>query len=393
MAVGEPIEAFRGAKLDAAIIGAGPAGAAVALALKRSGIESVAMIDWPRRRRFAVGESAAPGIGILLEHLGLDCRLERLGHRPCHGNLSFWGGVAPRAADYFSRASGPGWHLDRAAFDGWLRDQARDAGARFLAPARLLEARRDGQAWRLQLGADAAAIELSARWVLDATGRGAAVSRRLGARLHRVDHLLALAVIGRPAGEARFRGFTVVEATEIGWWYGARLPDGRAMMALMTDADIARRNGLRAAAAFHQAWSATIEMRRFAAPVSVAEGPAVFSAATQFLDRAAGPGWLALGDALMALDPLSASGLTGALEDALAAGEVIAGSLSGGDSERRLAAGYARRARATLESFLTARLGVYAAERRWHESLFWRRRIAGSEILGYHAPQQEEFAA
>jgi flavin-dependent dehydrogenase len=393
MEAGEPIEAFRGAKLDAAIIGGGPAGAAVALALKRSGIENVAMIDRPRRRRFSIGESAAPGIAVLLERLGLDCRLERLGHRPCHGNASFWGEDGPRVADFFSQASGPGWHLDRAAFDGWLRDQARAAGARLLAPARLLEAERDGQAWRLLLGTDAATIELSARWVLDATGRGAAVSRRLGARLHRVDHLLALAIIGRPADEARFRGFTVIEATEIGWWYGARLPDGRAMMALMTDADIARRSCLRAAAAFHQAWLATIEMRRFAVPVSLAEAPAVFSAATQFLDRAAGPGWLALGDALMALDPLSASGLTGALEDALAAGEVIAGSLSGRASERRLAAGYARRARATLESYLTARLGIYAAERRWRESPFWRRRIAGSEIFGYHLRQQEEFAA
>jgi len=389
----EPIEAFRGAKLDAAIVGAGPAGAAAALALRRSGTESVAMIDWPRSRRMSIGESAAPGLAALLQRFGLDCRLECLGHLPCHGNVSFWGGTAPSIADFFRHASGPGWHLDRAAFDSWLRDQARDAGARLLAPARVLEAERDGEVWRLLLGTGTATIELSARWLLDATGRSAALSRRLGARLHRVDRLVALAVFGRPAAEARFRGFTMVEATEIGWWYGARLPDGRAMLALMTDADIARRNGLRAAAAFHEAWSATVEMRRFAAPLSPAEGPAVFSAATQFLDRAGGPSWLALGDALMALDPLSASGLTGALEDALAAGEVIAGSLSGSGSECLLAAGYAHRARVTLESYLTARFAIYAAERRWSESPFWRRRIAGSGNFGYHARQREEFAA
>jgi len=388
MRASEPIEAFRGAKLDAIVVGAGPAGAAAALAMRRSGIESVAVIDWPRRRRFAIGEAAAPGIAGLLERLGLDSRLERLGHRPCHGNVSFWGDADPRTVDFFRQGSAPGWHLDRAAFDRWLRDQARNAGARLLTPARLLEARRDGQVWRLLVGNGASAIELSARWILDATGRGAAVSRRLGARLHRVDHLLALAVIGRPAAEARFRGFTMIEAVEIGWWYGAQLPDGRAMMALMTDADIFRRNGL----AFHQAWSATIEMRRFAAPASQADDPEIFLAATQFLDRAAGPGWLALGDALMALDPLSASGLTGALEDALAAAEVVAGSPGGTSDEGRLAV-YAGRARATLENYLTGRLGIYATERRWRDSPFWRRRIAGGEDFGYYPRAQVESAA
>ena len=393
MEAGEPIEAFSGARLDAAIFGAGPAGAGVALALRRAGVEGVAMIDWPQRRRFAIGESAAPGIGVLLERLGLDCRLERLGHRPCHGNVSCWGEAFPRATDFFSQVSGPGWHLDRAAFDGWLRDQAREAGARLLTPARLLDARHDGQAWRLLVGNGATTTELSARWVLDATGRAAAVSRRFGARLHRIDHQIALAVIGRPSGEARFRGFTLIEAAEIGWWYGALLPDGRAMLALMTDADISQRNGLRAAAAFRRAWSATIEMQRFATPDSQADGPAIFSAATQFLDRAAGSGWLALGDALMALDPLSASGLTGALEDALAAAEVVAGSVGNGGDESRLIAGYARRARATLENYLTGRLGIYAAERRWRDSPFWRRRIAGGENFGYHPRQQVESAA
>jgi len=46
-----------------------------------------------------------------------------------------------------------------------------------------------------------------------------------------------------------------------------------------------------------------------------------------------------------------------------------------------------------LESYLTARFAIYAAERRWSESPFWRRRIAGSGNFGYHARQREEFAA
>ena len=201
-------------------------------------------------------------------------------------------------------------------------------------------------------------------------------------------------MIAQPALEARFRGFTIVEATEMGWWYGARLPDGRAMVALMTDADIAQAHGLRDAEAFHQVWVATAEIRDFAPPPPAPTGrPVAFSAATQYLDPAIGPGWLALGDALMAFDPLSASGITGALEDAIAAADVVAKTPGGRGDDRRLAAGYALRARATLESYLAARRAIYASERRWCDSLFWRRRIAAAESIVYHESQQEEFAA
>ena len=74
---------------------------------------------------------------------------------------------------------------------------------------------------------------------------------------------------------------------------------------------------------FRRAWATTSEIRHFVSPPREATRPAVFAAGTQFLDRAMGPGWLALGDALMAFDPLSASGITGALEDAIAAADTI----------------------------------------------------------------------
>ena len=394
MGAADPIGSFSAAKLDGRDLWRRPrrrgrgAGAEAARNRERSDGRLA-----PAAAAFASANRRRRGSARCFVRLGLDHRLERFGHRPCHGNLSFWGEAAPKAADFFSQASGTGWHLDRDAFDGWLRDSAREAGARLLSPARLVDARREDGVWRLVLGNRTATIELSARWILDATGRAAAPSRKLGARLRRLDRLVALAVIAEPAAEARFRGFTIVEAAEMGWWYGARLPDGRAMVALMTDADIAQTRGLREATSFHQAWCATTEMRRFARPALLDGAPTVFSAATHFLDPAIGTGWLALGDALMALDPLSASGLTGALEDALAAADVIAGGLTHGDSEHRLAAGYAGHARATLKSYLAARQEIYASERRWRESPFWRRRIAGDDVLSYHGRQQEEFAA
>ena len=91
--------------LDVLILGAGPAGSTLALALKRAGVGAVLLIDNPLRRAFRMGESAAPGLGSLLRHLGLDDRLESRGHRPCHGNRSLWGGGQPAVEDDATAAS------------------------------------------------------------------------------------------------------------------------------------------------------------------------------------------------------------------------------------------------------------------------------------------------
>jgi len=104
--------------------------------------------------------------------------------------------------------------------------------------------------------------------------------------------------------------------------------------------------------------------------------PVVFAAGTQFIDRAIAPGWLALGDALIALDPLSASGVTGAFEDAIVAADTLARLLDIPDrgEARDLRFSYAARANATLRRFLLERRAIYGAERRWSKNSFWQRR-------------------
>ena len=120
--------------IDVLILGSGPAGSALSLALKRAGIGDVLMIELSARPALRIGEAAPPGLGALLARLGLDERLERRGHRRCHGNRSLWGNDAPAITDFMMRAQGPGWHLDRGAFDGWLLGEAEDAGAERLCP-------------------------------------------------------------------------------------------------------------------------------------------------------------------------------------------------------------------------------------------------------------------
>jgi len=361
---------------DVLILGTGPAGSALALALKRAGIGNVLMIESSARPALRIGEAAAPGLGALLARLGLDERLERRGHRPCHGNRSLWGSDAPAMTDFMRQAQGPGWHLDRGAFDAWLQGEAGDAGVDRLSPARIEEAHWAAHRWRVRLRHGDDAMVLEARWIVDATGRPAAFARRHGAALHRLDRMIALAVLAEPAEGPGFDSYSHIEAAEFGWWYAARLPGGQAMISLMTDSDLARASGLFSAEGFAAAWQGTTEISRFAEPAAIV--PAVFSAGTQFIDQAIAPGWLALGDALMAFDPLSASGITGAIEDAIAAGELLVQLLEepAEADAKSLRGSYAARANAGLHRFMAEHRAIYAAERRWPESLFWCRRAS-----------------
>lgn len=371
-------------EFDVLILGAGPAGAGLALALRRAGVARVLLADRPARQPFRIGESAAPSLGALLRRLGLDDRLQSHGHRPCHGNLSVWGGSTLLVDDFMKRGCGPGWHLDREKFDAWLRVEAMAKGAELLSPASLGEVRADRDCWQASLRANGGKFEVSARWIVDATGRPAAFARRSGARLHRIDRLIALAARAEPAANSGFGGFSLVEAVDIGWWYAARLPGGPAVVALMTDADLASAADLPLPDVFRESWAATSQICRFVPPPPDATRPAIFAAGSQFLDRAVGRQWLALGDALIAFDPLSAAGITGALEDAIAAADTIVGQLDGsGNGERLdLRAKYAARADATLKRYLDQRLAIYGGEKRWAGGSFWERRtMMGPEPL------------
>jgi flavin-dependent dehydrogenase len=92
------------------------------------------------------------------------------------------------------------------------------------------------------------------------------------------------------------------------------------------------------------------------------------SARTAWTEPAAGEGWLAIGDAALAPDPLSSSGLLSALETALAAATALA---AGTGPAFRSYAGWleARRRR-----FLLERAQTYALEQRWPDHRFWQHR-------------------
>jgi flavin-dependent dehydrogenase len=98
---------------------------------------------------------------------------------------------------------------------------------------------------------------------------------------------------------------------------------------------------------------------------------AIVSATSQFCFTAYGRNWAVCGDAAQTLDPLSSSGISYAMADAINAANAVVRHFRGDDHcfyQREL-----HRRRRYLE-YLRSRLSYYHVEQRWPHALFWSRR-------------------
>lgn len=313
------------------VLGAGPAGATTALALRRAGV-GVTIVDSVRQPAIRVGESVPPAVGAALGELGVRIT----GHRESLGTTSAWGGTALRYRDYLFDGRGPGWHLDRHRFDRELLGAAISAGARVVRDRFV----RPGPCF-----------------VVDATGRRAAFAVSQGARRHRIDRLLGVVAVMASVGGINH---TLIESFEHGWWYAAPLPSGRLLVALLSDADIVRHHRWQEPAR----WLGQLRRTRHLATVDTMPELTIRAANSQVLTPSHGAGWLAVGDAAMALDPLSSAGILAAIRSGTEAAEaIVSGRLDG----------YDERVRQRFATFLGQRRFFYGQEQRW-ETPFWTRR-------------------
>jgi len=167
---------------------------------------------------------------------------------------------------------------------------------------------------------------------------------------------------------------TLVEATADGWWYCAWLPDTRLVVAFMTDADLLRLGQSQLRAHWLRQLQNTVHTRARTTGLTV-ERPLRplqwIAAASEVLECSGGTHWLAAGDAALSFDPLSAQGIYNALQSGLMAAETIDAALQGQNSA---VLGWALRNRQRFDRYLRTRQAYYSLERRWPDSVFWRRR-------------------
>jgi flavin-dependent dehydrogenase len=358
---------------DVLIVGAGPAGATAALNL--AGSRRVLLVDRQETPAPRIGESLPPAAGRLLADMGLLDSFLRQGHSCYHGNRALWNGV--QTEHHFLRdLDGHGWHLARDAFDAWLRAEARGRGAALLAPANVEEVDAREGGWQVLLRTAHATVQVRAGIIIDASGRGALIARKLGARRQRLDRLACTWLYGRDLLAAA-PGYSDIEASEHGWWYSAALPEQRRVLAFHTDADLDARSGQRDADTLLATARALPGMGVLLARGGfAAETPASTTAAhSAMLEPAAGAGWFAAGDAAVSFDPLSSQGIFNALYTGLAAAEAADRALAGDATAQH---GYCQEIAGISAAYRLHLAYCYGQERRWPQSAFWQRRLPQS---------------
>ena len=352
---------------DVAIVGGGPAGSATALSLRAHAPSlSVILIEASDFNACRIGETLPPPVRSILEHLHVWKNFCALGPREVFGTTAVWGQPVPFENDFIFMPANTGWHVERASFDRMLAGAAQERGTTLLQQTSLREFHWADDQWRLKLSTGA---NLSARFLVDATGGKAAIAQRLGARFENLDRLVGIArFFENDENDPRL----LVEAFEHGWWYTAGLPGGKRIVSCVTDADLAHRLQLNKP----EEW----QRRHAAAPLvnSVLRGckPSgalvARSAASRRLEPAANERWLAVGDAASRFDPLSSQGIFKALRSGIFASYALGDWLTRSDDSglRR----YCRYVTNEFESYCKTRAKYYSQEQRWPTSEFWLRR-------------------
>ena len=353
---------------DVAIAGGGPAGSMAARTLAGLG-RNVVLLDASQFSVPRIGETMAPTVTNLLKKQGVWELFTGDGHLPSWGSRSAWGTEYPDTASSIFDPQGNGWHLDRNRFDQMLFEAARSSGAACFTGHKVVRvACHDACEMQVE-DRDKRVHTIRSRFFIDATGRGSSLARTLGGKKKKNFPLLAHWVIYN--GNDHTKSAMLVESAPDGWWYTAPVPGNQLVAVYFTDAEGARklsRYGWDAALAEAPLTrSATEGLRR-------AGEPTIRSAGSHHVGKEDwGTPWLACGDALMAADPLSGSGIQHAMETGIEAALAADAWLHGDISPARH---YQQKSQEAYQEYLGLRTAYYWMEKRWPESSFWKKQAA-----------------
>jgi flavin-dependent dehydrogenase len=390
---------------DVIIVGSGPASASAAIVLAEKGW-SVLVLEQQQKSKNRFGESLPPAsVSLVRQLLGEITQTDycRLGIKATPGNQSSWVDENLDMYDFISQPGGHGLCVNRQAFDASLQQRAIVQGStivkgcRFLSCAQITDKPISYQV-TVQLMKDddttqdtAQDVTLRSQFVIDASGRHAAVAKPMGICTTRFDKLQAFVQYYHCATPSDTPDFTLLEASEHGWWYTNLLPDGQTRVVVFhTDRDLPEAKSARHQAGFNEHLSKTkhISARLKSSPHSPVGDIKSTAANSQVAEQFVKDNVLLIGDAAMAFDPLSSQGMIKAMQNGNKAAQLIAFTLEDlqaqsqdSFSQNNYLQRFEQSQQQLWQQYQQQYQYYYAAQQRFQDSEFWHRRHAAISLF------------
>jgi flavin-dependent dehydrogenase len=351
---------------DVLVVGGGPSGVVAALRLADLG-HRVVLTEARSFPRNHVGEALGPGVSAQLEFLKLSGVIQDAAAlRFSHATL-VWGSDIPERRPMDPRCV----TVDRAHFDTAMLNAARDRRVHVLQPAAVRDARKSHQGWDVLVEAADGRWTIAARFLVDASGRK-------GFKLRR-RQLTSPATVALYAywGGVGLPDEPCIRAGRDYWIWGSPVPGRKFNAMVFTD-----RTGLRTDRRGLAGRYASIikDSALFAGRSRVDLITSVSACdATSYVDAAsADAGYLKVGEAAFALDPLSSTGVQKAIQTGLTASVVINTILRRPEHETLAFQFYQEQQDRTVRLHRHWSTQSYREHRGHEGEAFWRARASGA---------------
>jgi flavin-dependent dehydrogenase len=320
------------------VIGGGPSGSAYSITMARNGY-SVLVLERDKFPRFHIGESLLPYTADVLEQLGV---LDKVGA----GGFPVKRGLELTTSEGFLRRVALGeigdgyrnwtYQVERSDFDKILLEAAGEAGATVLQEAKVTELVLEGeQVAGVVYRKDGAEQRVTAKYVVDASGRAGVIAR--GLKLRRSDNNLKMAAVFKHFGgldennNPGFEGDTQIGVHADGWLWAIPIRKDVISVGAMTPARILRENRP------EEVFDAHLKrLPRIAERITGTEIHRELTGENNFeyhSNTLAGPGFFIIGDAGCFSDPVFSAGVLLALATGKRAAEETINILEEKESE------------------------------------------------------------
>lgn len=324
--------ATRTSGCDVLVIGGGPAGSTAAALLAERGY-SVTLLEKAHHPRFHIGESLLPANLPLLEKLGVADAVKAIG-------MEKWGAefVSPwhdhkqsfEFADAMDKSMPMAYQVRRAEFDEILIRNASRKNARVVEGCQVREVDflPDDAGARVQARHDDGSMEtVTARFVLDASGRDTFLGNRFKAKQRNKKHN-STAIYAHFSGAERNLGKAAGNITifwfEHGWFWFIPLADGATSVGAVAWPYYLKARNKKPLEQFLLETIALCaplrERLKHAQLISPVEATGNFS---YVCDRTHGSNYLLLGDAYTFIDPVFSSGVMLAMHSAFVGADTV----------------------------------------------------------------------